>query len=236
MNIITNETLIKRNTRIAQISMVAGLVVLGGGMFVSLRFPDSRYFYITLLALLFGFILSQIGIHFANHYSRRPRPDEQLNLSLKGLDGKYTLYHYMTPVSHLLVGPAGIWILMPRNQKGRIMFSNGRWKQKGGNMYLKIFAQEGLGRPDIDLSAETDKMNQFFSKNLPEGSEIPPMRAALVFTDPKTVIDIPEGAEVPAATVSIKDLKETVRKSGKGKSLTPVAAQQITALFPAESK
>jgi hypothetical protein len=236
MNIITNESMIKRNARIAQVSMIAGLLVLGGGMFVSLRFTDSRYFYLTLLALLFGFILSQVGIYFANHYSRHPRPDELLNLALKGLDGKYTVYHYMTPVPHLLVGPAGVWLLMPRSQKGRITFNNGRWKQKGGNWYLKIFAQEGLGRPDIDLAAEVDKINEFFQKSLPEGSNSPTVRAALIFTDPKVVIDIPEDTELPAVTVAIKDLKEVIRKTTKGKSLPPVAVQQITALLPAESK
>lgn len=236
MNIITNESLIKRNARIAQISMIAGLVVLAGGMFVSIRFTDPRYFYLTLLALLFGFILSQVGIHFANRFSRHPRPDEQLNQALKGLDGKFTLYHYMTPIPHLLVGPAGIWVLMPRNQKGRIIFSNGRWKQKGGNLYLKIFAQESLGRPDIDLEAEIDRVKQFLSKNLPEGSEIPSIRAALIFTDPKIVIDIPENAEPPAETVVLKDLKEIVRKAAKGKALTPAAVQQVTAIFPTESK
>jgi len=236
MNIITNESLIKRNARIAQVAMIAGLLVLGGGMYVSLRFTDSRYFYITLIALVFGFVLSQVGIYFANHYGRHPRPDEILNLALKGLDGKYTLYHYMSPVAHLLVGPAGVWILMPRTQKGRILFDNGRWKQKGGNWYLKIFAQEGLGRPDIDLAAETDKINQFLQKTLPEGSTMPTVRAALIFTDPKVVVDIPDDTELPAATVTIKDLKEVVRKNAKSKSLTPAAVQQITALLPTESK
>ncbi len=216
--------------------MIAGLIVLAGGMFVSIRFTDPRYFYLTLLALLFGFILSQVGIYFANRFSRHPRPDEQLNQALKGLDGKFTLYHYMTPIPHLLVGPAGIWVLMPRNQKGRIIFSNGRWKQKGGNLYLKIFAQESLGRPDIDLEAEIDRVKQFLSKNLPEGSEIPSIRAALIFTDPKIVIDIPENAEPPAETVVLKDLKEIVRKAAKGKALTPAAVQQVTAIFPTESK
>jgi hypothetical protein len=236
MNIITNDSLIKRNARIAQVTMVAGLVVLAGGMFVSIRFTDPRYFYLTLLALLFGFILSQVGIYFANHYSRRPRPDEQLNQALKGLDAKYTLYHYMTPIPHLLVGPAGVWVLMPRSQQGRITFTKGRWKQIGGNWYLKIFAQEGLGRPDVDLEAEIDKVKKHLATNLPEGSEIPTIRAALVFTNPKAVVDIPEDAEPPADTVLVKDLKEIVRKAGKGKSLSPAVVQQITAVFPAESK
>jgi hypothetical protein len=37
MNIITNETLIKRNARIGQIAMLAGLAVLIGGMYISFK-------------------------------------------------------------------------------------------------------------------------------------------------------------------------------------------------------
>jgi len=236
MNIISNDTLIKRNARLSQIAMIAGLVVLGGGMFISFRFTDARYFYLTLLALLLGFILSQVGIYFANHFGRHPRPDESLNTALKGLDGKYTLYHYMTPLPHLLIGPAGIWILMPRNQKGRITFYKGRWRQTGGNWYLKIFAQEGLGRPDIDTSTEVDKLTKYLKENLPEGASLPTIQTALVFTDPKVVLDIPEDAQPPAQTVTADKLKETIRKSAKSKAINPQQIQLITDLFPGESK
>ena len=236
MNIISNDTLIKRNARLSQIVMIAGLVVLGGGMFISFRFTDARYFYLTLLALLLGFILSQVGIHYANHFGRHPRPDESMNSALKGLDAKYTLYHYLTPVPHLLIGPAGIWILMPRAQKGRITYRNGRWKQSGGNWYLKIFAQEGLGRPDIDAAAEVDKLTKYFEKNLPEGTSIPTIQTALVFTDPKIVVDIPEDADPPAQTVTADKLKETIRKVAKSRTVNQQQIQLITGLFPNESK
>ena len=83
MNIIINETLIKRNAKIAQFSMIGGLIVLAGGMVLSFSPNYARYFYLSLLALLFGFILSQIGIYFTNRFGRRPRPDEQLNQALK---------------------------------------------------------------------------------------------------------------------------------------------------------
>ncbi len=235
MNIITNESLIKRNARISQISMIAGLIVLAGGMFLSFRFTDPRYFYISLIALLLGFVLSQVGIYFANRFGRRPRPDELINQALKGLDDKYSLYHYMTPVPHLLVGPAGVWVLLPRSQKGRITFSKGRWKQQGGNLYLKLFAQEGLGRPDIDLEGEIGKLTQTLQKSLPEGT-VPTVQAALVFTNPAAKIEIPEDEQPPADTVTADKLKEIVRKAAKSKPLSPTSIQQVTSIFPEESK
>ena len=41
MNIIRNEKIIKRNSRIAQVTMIGGLVVLAGGMFISFRYPEQ---------------------------------------------------------------------------------------------------------------------------------------------------------------------------------------------------
>jgi hypothetical protein len=122
MNIITNLKLIRRYTILAQAGMLGGLAVLAGGMFLSFKNPARAD--ISLIALFLGFLLSQVGIYHSNHYARRPRPDELLNQALKGLDGRYTLYHYSSPVSHLLVGPSGIWILMPRFQRGEISFVN----------------------------------------------------------------------------------------------------------------
>jgi O-antigen ligase len=66
MDITTNERLIKRNARIGQITSIVGLVVLAGGMFISFTKPELFTF--SLIALLVGFGLSQIGIYFGNRW------------------------------------------------------------------------------------------------------------------------------------------------------------------------
>jgi hypothetical protein len=215
MEIFTNESLIKRNARIGQIGSLAGLVVLAGGMFIS--FTRADLFVYSLGALLVGFILSQIGIYFGNRWSRRPRPDEHLNTSLKGLDGRYSLYHYTTSVPHLLVGPAGVWVLLPRNMRGRITYDKGRWKQKGGNLYLKIFAQEGLGRPDLEIGGTLDSARKFLVETLPEDNEAPDIQAALVFTNDATEVDA-DNAPIP--TLHAKKLKDFIRKTAKNKPIS----------------
>src|SRR4030065_1598293 len=108
MEIIINERLVRRNARIGQVSSIVGLLVLAGGMYIS--FARQEYFSLSMAALLLGFTLSQVGIYFGNRWGRRPRPDELLSQALKGLDGRYTLYHYGTTASHLLVCPAGVWV------------------------------------------------------------------------------------------------------------------------------
>jgi len=227
MNIESNEKLIRRNARIAQISMIAGLVVLVGGMVLSFQSPDQ--FGLSLAALLIGFTLSQIGIFFGNRWGRHPRPDETLNQALKGLDGRYTLYHYRTPTAHLLVGPAGIWAIFPRNQRGIITFEKGRYRQRGGGImagYLKMFAQEGLGRPDLDIEHDRENLQKFLQNKL-ESENIPPIQAVLVFTSDKASIEIDEDTELPAVTLTASKLKEHIRKFAKGKPISLDRAQEI---------
>ena len=224
MNIETNEALIRRNSRIAQFAMLGGLLVLAAGMFVSFQNPTQIG--LSFGALLLGFVLSQVGIYYTNRWGRRPRPDELINKELKGLDGRYSIYHYMTPTSHLLVGPAGVWVLMPRHQRGVITYSNGRWRQKGGNLYLKLFAQEGLGRPDLELSGELESVRSYLQKLLPD-RELPPIYAALLFTNEKAEIQIDPQEEPPAATLRLNDLKDQLRKSAKSKPISLTKVQEI---------
>jgi hypothetical protein len=228
MNIEINEPLIRRNTNIAKITVLAGLLVLAGGMYISFRMPEQ--FSLSFAALLLGFGLSQVGIYYSNRWGRRPRPYELLNQALKGLDGRYTLYHYKTPASHLLVGPSGLWVLMPRHQRGTITYSNGRWHQKGGNLYLKIFAQEGLGRPDLEVAAEVESVRNYLKKQMPEES-VPPVQAALVFTNEMTDIQVDESDGAPAATLPLNKLKDFIRKAAKGKPITLDKAQEIQGIL-----
>lgn len=228
MEIFTNESMIRRNARIGQISSIAGLVVLGGGMYISFARPEL--FNLSMIALLVGFALSQVGIYFGNRWSRRPRPDEVLNQALKGLDGRFNLYHYRTATGHLLVGPAGVWVLMPRAIRGTISYDEekNRWKQKGGNLYLKIFAQEGLGRPDLEVGGEVDAVTRYLKKLLPE-RELPPIQPALIFTNEKTEV---EADNAPIPTLHVRKLKELIRKTAKGNPISLDLVKDIQEAIP----
>jgi hypothetical protein len=228
MNVIINEKLIKRNGRLGQLATFSGLFVLAGGMFVSFRYPT--YSILAWVALLVGFALSQVGLYFGNRWGRHPRPDERIDLGLKGLSDQYTMYHYSTPAAHLLVGPSGLWVIMPYYQVGKIVYERGRWKQKGGTFiqkYLRAFAQEGIGRPDIDAPAEVESLSRFFKKNIPDQS-IPEARPVLVFTNEKVDLDV---GETPILTISLKKLKETVRKSTKENALSPQLIEELNKQF-----
>jgi hypothetical protein len=228
MNIAIDEKLVNRNRRIAQIASISGLVILIGGMAISFQRQDMIN--VSFASLVIGFILSQIGIYFTNRWGRRPRPDELLNQALKGLDSKYTIYHYQTPVPHLLVGPAGLWILMPRNQRGTISLKKGRWQNTGGGFiqaYLKLFGQESLGRPDIEMQNDIERLRKYLEKKMPEESIVPDIRAALVFTNDQVDLQIGEDETPPAPTLQLNKLKEFIRKTAKTSPLSMAKVDQV---------
>jgi len=222
MKIIKDEKYIQRNGRIGNWLSLAAVVVLGIGMYISLA--RKEMFIYALIALVIGFVMTQIGMYLGNRYGRRPRPDEKLDAGLKGLTGDYSLYHYTTPASHLLVGPAGLWLLMPYHQRGQVVFSKNRWRMRGGGFmqsYMRIFGQEGLGRPDVEMDRETAGLKKYLAKQMDE-SEIPEIRPLLIFTSDEVEI-VSEGATTPA--IKVKQLKDFIRQKAKEK---PIGSLQLT--------
>jgi hypothetical protein len=211
-----NERLVRRNARLGQVASLVGLLVLVGGMYVSFQYQNLVW--AAWIALLLGFALSQLGLYYGNRWGRRPRPDEHLSLALKSLDDRHSLYHYLTPVHHLLVGTSGIWVFLPFHQIGKITYEKGRWKQKGGNFmqrYLRLFAQEGIGRPDVDSSAEVQAIMRYLKKQLPH-LQFPEPKPVLIFTSEKAELEVDEA---PIPTVPLKKLKELIRKSSKDQAI-----------------
>jgi hypothetical protein len=217
MKILKNEKLIKRNATIGNWTSIAALVILGGGMYIS--FKRTELFAYSLIALLVGFTLTQIGMYMGNKFGRSPRPDEKLDAGLKGLQNDFVMYHYTTPASHLLVGPGGVWVVMPYHQRGQVIFKKDRWRMSGGGFlqsYMRIFGQEGLGRPDIEIDREIGSLKKYLAKEMDE-SEIPEINALIVFTSDDVEID---GEESPVTAIKLKQVKDFLRQKAKEKKLS----------------
>ncbi len=233
MKIVSNNKMIRRNKRIGNYTTIGSLVILGLGLYISFTAQTSNGFLWSLVCLLLGFLASQVGIFFGNRWGRSPRPDEHLTNALKGLDDKYILYHYTTNVSHLLVGPAGIWVLAPYQQQGKITYdtNKSRWSQKGGNFYMKLFGQEGLGRPDQEVNSSLADVNTYLKKNV-EIEGLPEPKAALVFVNPKAVVDA-QNAHFP--TMQLDKLKDFIRRQAKEKPAPMDLIRLFQQVLPSDS-
>ena len=234
MKKVTNTKMIRRNAKIGQYMSIGALVILGIGLYISFKYPTL--FAYSLLALLLGFFLSQVGMYYGNRWGRSPRPDQIIDDSLKGLGRDFTVYHYVTPASHLLVGPAGIWTLLPYFQSGVITYEKKRWRSKGGGFiqgYLRIFGQENIGRPEIESKVEIESANRYLVRLLPEGTHVPEIQALLIFTNPKAVLNA-EGAPTPALVVS--QVKDFMREKVKTSPISEELLSLLTSALPKPEK
>lgn len=228
MKIIKNEKLIERNGKIGQWTSLAALVVLGLGMYISFSKPE--WFTYSVICLVVGFIMTQIGMYMGNRWGRSPRPDEKFDAGLKGLHSDFNLYHYSSPVSHMLIGPSGIWVLLPYHQRGKVAFEKNRWKLSGGGFmqaYMRIFGQESIGRPEIDAENDVRTLTNFFAKTMDENS-IPEIKPILVFTSDEVEL---EAGDSPIAAMKLKQLKEFLRQGAKSRVLTMQQIAKISELF-----
>lgn len=232
MRIIKNEKLIKRNGQIGNWISLGALAVLGVGMYISFAQPQWAVY--SFVCLLVGFMMTQIGMYMGNRWGRSPRRDEKIDAGLKGLHSEFNLYHYSSPVSHLLVGPAGVWVLVAYHQGGIVYFEKNRWKIKGGGFmqaYMRIFGQEGIGRPDVEADSEVTVAKKFFAKQMGEES-VPEIKAVLVFTHDQVEV---EAGDAPIPALTLKQLKTFIREESKNRKLSSIQIKKITdVLEPAE--
>lgn len=231
MKIVTNEKYVARNQKIGKYFLWASLAILGVGLYMSFQPSLMLYSYI---ALLVGFVTSQVSVFYTNRIGVKSRVDHKISAALKGLDNKFTLYHFATPVSHLLVGPAGIWVIMPYHQAGTITYDEkrNRWKQKGGNLFMKLFAQESIGRPDYEVKTAIEDLDRYLTQQL-NLQEHPPVKAILAFYNPKAEMQA-ENASHP--TVLLEKAKDYLRRVVKENPVDLQVIKAIQNLLPDEEE
>lgn len=167
MKISINQNLIHRNKLISQIMLYLAIGLIVVGLILSFTNLNKASVFLSYLVLLPAYIFMQINIYMANKWGKNPRVDEIITNALKGLDNRYSLFHYTTDIPHLLIGPAGIWVIKPYHQYGTITYDaqKKKYTQKGGGNFLsKFLAMDSI--PDIgrETQAQISGVEIFFKK------------------------------------------------------------------------
>jgi len=217
MRIITPLKLVNRNVKIGQYASGAGMLLLLGALVLNItsitRTPDPRIMTYVFLAFIVGFTCTNLGLYFRNRWGRRP--DQGLGDGLKGLDERYTLYNYRLGASHVLVGPSGVMIFIPKYQGGPVAYMSGKWiNPSGPRGFARLFAADSLGNPVAEAEAEVENFKRFIKKRAPEMSVEP--QAAIIFMHPRAEISAKES---PIPALHVKQLKEYVRRLSKSASI-----------------
>lgn len=235
MKLVIDEKLIKRNKLIGQITTFGSLAILLIGLVLAFK-KDTTRILLSYVALIIGFIMSQVGIYYTNRYGRTPRFDELVQKNFEKLGADYTLYVYQSPVPLMLVGPGGIWVPIPVFASGKVYFDKGKWKMQGGSAMMKLFAQEGIGKPDAEASNSVRDITKYFlSKGMPE-SEMPDINTVLVLLNEKTEIGDVTGAQ--NEIVHYRKLKLRIRQLDRKNPevYSPEELEKINRLFAKETK
>lgn len=228
MQITTNEKLIKRRSRLGTYASLAGLAVLVVGMIASFR---PQYLWISLIAILLGFVLAQYGSYSIRRWGRSPRPDQVIAAALKGFDDRYHFYAWELPSAYVLLSPQGVYSFTARDQTGKVTVNGSKWKSKlSVGRVLMMFASEGLGNPTSEAMDTAGKLTNWMRSKLPDASLT--AQPVIVFIDPRAELEVTEPT-VPV--VDAKGLKKWLRGAGKGDNLKSVDYKALEDLFNAKT-
>jgi len=223
MQLVINEIILKRNKLIAQIATFSSLAILAIGLVFAFS-KDMTKMLLSYLALVLGFILSQIGIFFTNRYARKPRYDEMFADVLQKLNNEYTFYVFQRPVPMFIVGPCNIWVPLPITSGGKVFYSKGKWRQQGGNFMMKLFAQEGIGRPEVDAIASTREISRALEAEGISKQEMPDIIVILVTL--VEGVEIGDVGDAPTPIIELKKLRRYIKHYDK-ECKKPLAPEQL---------
>jgi uncharacterized protein (DUF486 family) len=213
MKIYSNDKLIKRNKFLSRLTLILGLGFMGFAFFTLLNSEtNSPLFTPSLISGAIGIILATINIPLSARFGVSPRPDELINSALKGLDNSYALFHYTTPIPHILAGPTGIWLVNTFMVQGRVIFDakKKKWKlYKSGGFFAKLFGTESIGNPTLESEATVHDFEKLL-KNLGDIPFLPEPKPLALFISKDITL---ETEESPLPAVSLEKLKAFVRKN-----------------------
>lgn len=230
MKISTNDKLIDRNKKISQAVFYLSMTLLTFSFIWSIMKKEAVQQAYAYMILLPAYVLVQVSISLANKWGRSPRPDEIVASSLKGFNNQYSLYIYTTGVPHLLVGPAGIWIVNPYQHSGEISYDTKkkRFIQKGGgNFLVKVFAQEGL--PNIEREDENLLMD--FNRYLQKNNISLELEAKVVNIFFSEKADL-HTKDAPVLCLAADKFKDYLRQSSKKSSIPDAELKKVTDQLP----
>jgi hypothetical protein len=227
MQVYRDDHYIQRRAKIGRYASFAGMGVLLLGLIITWSGGPDYSLILSMLALVVGFVLSQVGLYYASRFGRPERPDQVLVKALKGFDNRYNLFQYTSPVGNVLVTPTSCLVVTLKMQAKEIRYQNGKWKHSYGFRSLFLWlAADSLGNPSKEAVNEAQSLQRYVAKKLP-GVEVP-IQPLIVFGSPAAIV---EAADSPVPAVHYKKLKDWLRGPGKGGTLSAEARDQVIELL-----
>ena len=233
MHVVVNQKLISTRVKLASAAHLAALAVFAVGLYMSWSNTELTMEQMagSYAAIIVGLVLYNAGQIFLRRFGPRARADGILAKTLKGLDRRYTLLAFPSAKlpDNILIGPAGIQVIVTRPHDGVISCRGDQWSRDAGGGLKRIaglFGGTPFGDPSKDVAKGIEQVRQrLASAGIAEGAQ-PPVDGIIVFTDPKAKLRI-DGSTYPVTT--LKGLRSNVRgaKGSRERALDERSADRV---------
>ncbi|NLG29437.1 MAG: hypothetical protein GX557_16125 [Chloroflexi bacterium] len=218
MESFVNQPYLDKRRKWASWASYAGLAALFVGVLTA-----SRSILISYLFLVIGVIAASIGAYLSNRYVKEPRADQVLAKQLEALDKRYAVYNYYLPAPHVIASHYGLTVVLPRQQKGQVTYSNGKWQHRERWRALtQFFGAPNVGKPELSLAEEIAPTQEWINAVLP-GEEPVPVTGLVLFTDAAVQL---EAKEAPVVALKSEALAGYMREGLKGQTVLSTARQK----------
>ncbi len=216
MQVVENKSYVSGKMRIGNIANFAsmGLLIVGFVLSLMTNTFGQEAIFAAYVALIGAFLLLSYGRNYTRRWGPRFRQDQWLIPAMRGVDNRYTMFNYAAPElpDHVLIGPGGLFVLVPKPNGGTVRYQNGRWSRGsiGGRLFRGL-AEGGLGNPLADVNRAMALLAAYLRKHGSEeliaGLEARPI---VVFTNPGTQLEV---SSPPIPIVQTKELKSIFRRA-----------------------
>ena len=233
MHVVANQKLISTRVKIASAAHLAALGVFAVGLILSWSNPEptTELMVGAYIAIIVGLILYNVGQKFLRRFGPRFRADGILEKTLKGLDRRYTLlvFPQLKLPDYILVGPAGIQVIVPRAHDGAISCRANVWYRDPGKGLKRIGALFGgvpFGDPSNDVAKGIARIKERLEQAGIGEKEQPPIDGIIIFTNPAAKLRI-DGCSYPVT--GLKGLRSNVRgaKGARDRALDERGVERV---------
>jgi hypothetical protein len=230
MQLVANQQLVKNRVRLGLGFHISALVVFALGLVLSTQIDATRELrWESWVAILAGLGLYSLGQAQLRRFGPRNRQEEQLGQAIRTLDDRYKLYAFLASSlpDYILVSPAGVHLLIVRQEAGQIECVRDKWSKGSASRLLSLFGPT-LGNPSADAARQLQRLRSLLAER---GMADVPTSGLIVFTNPKVQLRV-EGCT--ATVTRLKELKDVLRRmAGKGQNvaLTSARIREVQKIF-----
>src|ERR1051326_5008455 len=154
MQLVANQQLVKNRVRLGLVFHFGAIAVLIGGAVLSTQIdPTCDIAWEAWAAFVAGLGLYTLGQTQLRRWGPGRRQEEQLGQAIRSLDDRYKLYAFLSSSlpDYILVSPAGISVLIVRQERGQVSCVRDKWKASGSRSMPS--SGPTLGNPSADAAS-----------------------------------------------------------------------------------